>query len=322
MRQRAWNVALGIVLVLAVLLLLFGAYFMPVLNGNVATPKKHSLSNLKQIALGHAMYMEEFDGFGPNPATWMDQLMPYVKTDTVFKCPFKGRLDGEFGYAYFRDLARIRLSAVGKPEEVVLAFESSDLHWNANGGFERLPSKSIHDDGTVVYAFLDTHVRAFKQPPKFKVVRSYPAVITTPEEVADVLETCDAHSPLRHYVEQPINHDTVGVLLKLAQVDVEILVEGARIFLSKSASHDIVPADRDGREDLLEMLKGLIVDYPGTKVHICWNILINEDGKLRIADEWPDVRMGLWAPRDFCKQLPEDLKKYGRRDISGFQNAR
>lgn len=145
-----------------------------------------------------------------------------------------------------------------------------------------------------------------------------PASVSTPAQVADLLETCDAHSPLRHYGEVVVNEDTVGVLLTLAQVDVETLVQGAAIFLSKSASIQTAQSDREGREDLLEMLKGLMVDYPSTKVHICWTILINDEGKLRIGDEWPSVRMGLWLPRDFCKQLPEDLEKYGRRDISGF----
>jgi hypothetical protein len=142
--------------------------------------------------------------------------------------------------------------------------------------------------------------------------------VSAAQEVADLLEHCDAHSPLRYYGDSKVDHDTVGVLLKLAQVDVETLVEGARLFLSKSAGRETAPADREGREDLLELLKGVIVNYPDTKVHICWTILVNENGKLKIGDDWPGVRMGIWLPRDFAKQLPEDLKKYGKRDLTEF----
>jgi hypothetical protein len=317
-RRDAWVTALSTFVVIVGLLIAAGIVLMPVLGGNVATPKKHSLSNMKQTALAHAMYVEANDGFGPSPDTWMDQLMPFAKSTEIFKVPLDGRKGDEFGYAYYRQLDRIRLSEVENPEEVVLAFESSDLHWNANGGFERLPAEPYHEDGTIVFSFLDTHVKALKQAPKFEFRRGYPTTVTTPQQVADLLETCDAHSPLREYVEKPVNHDTIGVLLRLAQVDEKTLVEAARMFLAKSASYKLANADREGREDLLEMLKGLIVAYPSTTVHVCWYILINDNGKLKIGGEWPEVRMGLWKPRDFCSNLPKDLKKYGRRDISSF----
>jgi len=319
-RRDAWVTALSTFVVIVGLLIAAGI-FMQQFGGNVPTPKRHSLSNMKQQALAHGMYVEANDGFGPSPDMWMDQLMPFAKTTEIFKAPLDGRKDGEFGYAYCRQLDRIRLSEVENPEEVVLAFESSDLHWNANGGFERLPAEPYHEDGTIVFSFLDTHVKALKQAPKFEIRRGYPTNIVTPQQVADLLETCDAHSPLREYVENPVNHDTIGVLLTLAQVDEKTLVEGARMFLAKSASYKLANADREGREDLLEMLKGLIVAYPSTTVHVCWYILINDNGKLRIGGEWPEVRMGLWKPRDFCSNLPKDLKKYGRRDISSFLKA-
>jgi hypothetical protein len=127
---------------------------------------------------------------------------------------------------------------------------------------------------------------------------------TTATKIADRLETCDAHSPLRKYVK-PVNHDTVGVLLDLAQLDLRDLVSGAKAFLSRAADEK----DKVGREDLLAMLVGLIVSTPGSKVHVCWIILVNDGGKLRIGGEWPTVRMGLWRERDFPKTLATGVAK-------------
>jgi hypothetical protein len=171
----------ALTVVLVVVGLLIAAYIIvtPLLNVSRGGRKTWSFSNMKQQAAAHAMYVEANDGFGPSPDTWMDQLGPYLaqrfpsrdesQRDAVFFVPFAERKEGEHGYAYYRPLGGVRVSDVKNPEEVVLAFESSDLRRNANGGFELLPKKPYWDDGDIVFSFLDTHVRAFKAAPKFEI---------------------------------------------------------------------------------------------------------------------------------------------------------
>jgi len=156
-------------LLVAVFLLLF----WPVeWNGKDVARRSASLSNLKQIALGHAQYVADHDGFGPVPDNWMDQLSPYLKQEEKWKfvAPIKGRTEGEYGYAYYRPLGDVKVWAVQNKEEVVLAFESSDLSWNANGGLELLPDPPRWRGSMNNFAYLDGHANGRREPPKFEIV--------------------------------------------------------------------------------------------------------------------------------------------------------
>jgi len=56
------------------------------------------------------------------------------------------------------------------------------------------------------------------------------------DRLAELLESCDAHSPSREYKGVAVNHDTVGVLLDVASSDLPVIQEAARLYLSGASS--------------------------------------------------------------------------------------
>lgn len=168
-RKISW----AAVIVVLVVVCACGFVFFPVLpHGHGQARRSASISNLKQIALGHALYLADFDGFGPSSETWADQLMPYVKNEYLFKSPRFNEAqvmrEDEYGYAYYRPLGGVHLDKVQNPEEVPLAFDSSDLRWNANGDLSLLPDPPRWD-GKNLIAFLDTHVKAVEGRPRVEI---------------------------------------------------------------------------------------------------------------------------------------------------------
>jgi hypothetical protein len=167
-RKVSWDTVIVVLLVVCACAL----FLFPVLNGHGPRPRNFSISNLKQVALGHTMYLEDFDGFGPSPESWADQLMRYIKNRDLFASPhIQGPLEerkGQFGYAYYRPLGGVKEWAVQNPEEVPLVFDSSDLRWNANGDLSLLPDPPRWD-GKNLIAFLDGHVKAVEGTPEVEI---------------------------------------------------------------------------------------------------------------------------------------------------------
>ncbi len=115
------------------------------------------------------LYLESHDGAGPFPNTWMDQIEPYAKNPAVFIAPNKERKQDEFGYAYYRRLGHVELSAVLNPEEVPMVFDSHDLSWNANGGLDLLPDPPRWENEKNTIAFLDGPAKSITTAPKFEI---------------------------------------------------------------------------------------------------------------------------------------------------------
>ncbi|MEX2242243.1 MAG: hypothetical protein WD716_00190 [Fimbriimonadaceae bacterium] len=137
--------------------------------------KSVSLSNLKQAAIGHEMYVADNDGFGPSPKSWVDQVSAYMpnKSERVFASAHEAIKDGEYGHAYFRPLGDLKEWAVQNKEEVPLMFDSTDLRRNANGGLELLPDPPRWGKVNLM-AFLDGHVKAIRERPRVEIILPTP----------------------------------------------------------------------------------------------------------------------------------------------------
>lgn len=81
------------------------------------------LSNLKQIALGMALYSQDYDDAWVGPS-WPKDLMPYVKNATVFDCPTVLAAGGSGGYALNSDLAGRVERHLSNPATVPAVFDS------------------------------------------------------------------------------------------------------------------------------------------------------------------------------------------------------
>lgn len=135
-------------------------------GGGIAK-KTRSIVNLKQAALGHAMYLVDWSGYGPEPPTWMDKVLPYVNDDDAFRSGHESLGKKEFGFAYYEPLGEVKEWAVKNSETVPMMFDSSDTRWNAFGGLSLLPTPPRWGETSNVVAFLDGHVRAVLSRPVF-----------------------------------------------------------------------------------------------------------------------------------------------------------
>lgn len=93
-------VGLGIVGLLA---------FEFLLGGNYATPKKHCLSNLKQLSQSLLAYAAANDDQAP-PQDWMTHLLPGTIGEDVGSCPLIIEEGKKFGYAMNADIIGPKLS--------------------------------------------------------------------------------------------------------------------------------------------------------------------------------------------------------------------
>ncbi|MEN6304084.1 MAG: hypothetical protein ABFD96_15240 [Armatimonadia bacterium] len=103
------------------------------------------LSNLKQICLGILMYAQDHDEVLPPADKWVDEIMPYLKNELVFKCP--AAPDLQCAYAFNAALSKMPLGRINNPAETIVVFESNLGTRNAHGNPTDLPNPARHNDG-------------------------------------------------------------------------------------------------------------------------------------------------------------------------------
>jgi len=115
--KRSGFTLIELLVVIAIIAILAAILFPVFARAREQARKISCISNLKQIALGELMYVQDYDerftGWNPNPAQnawnlpngsgwWMNQVYPYIKNYQVYACPDDTRPDGAnngWGYA-------------------------------------------------------------------------------------------------------------------------------------------------------------------------------------------------------------------------------
>lgn len=92
------------------------------------------LSNVKQLALGHLMYVSDWDGYYPSAANWPEPLMPYTGNNReLYICPSDRRDayqqcgDLELSYTMSVAFDQMKEEGVASPAEVVFLFEGTEV---------------------------------------------------------------------------------------------------------------------------------------------------------------------------------------------------
>ncbi|HEY3398178.1 MAG TPA: H-X9-DG-CTERM domain-containing protein [Armatimonadota bacterium] len=117
------------------------------------------MSNLKQIMLGALMYANDHGQRLPDAAKWMDELMPYVKNELIFKDPAAPEL--AYGYAMNVAFSGVKLDTLALPAETVIFFDSALGTRNAAGGAAAV---ALRHNGGANYAFADGHCKWDRAP--------------------------------------------------------------------------------------------------------------------------------------------------------------
>ena len=126
--------------------------------------------NLKQLALGMLMYVQDYDDKMPLAETWADGLFPYIKNLAVYRCPSVEHPPAWAGadYAFNSTLAGRHMDEFASyGEEAPALFESStglakDGSWNVS---DPLTSFIPRHEGKGHIAYADGHVKAVESAP-------------------------------------------------------------------------------------------------------------------------------------------------------------
>jgi prepilin-type N-terminal cleavage/methylation domain-containing protein/prepilin-type processing-associated H-X9-DG protein len=107
-RRRAFTL-IELLVVIAIIAILAAILFPVFARAREQARKASCQSNLKQIGLGVAMYVQDYDETYPiatmygNPAAsvrWYGMLDPYIKNEQVFVCPTAGKIQYSGGYGW------------------------------------------------------------------------------------------------------------------------------------------------------------------------------------------------------------------------------
>jgi prepilin-type processing-associated H-X9-DG protein len=123
------------------------------------------LSNVKQITLAMLMFADDHDEHLPKADRWIEDLMPYVRSEEVFKCP-----DDDSGarssYAMNSALSGLALKEIKDPSNLVLVFETNKPGNNPAGGPEAVQLR--HNNGRyAVYGYVDGHAKMAQKGENF-----------------------------------------------------------------------------------------------------------------------------------------------------------
>jgi hypothetical protein len=121
-------------------------------------PPRTCLTDMRQLSTGLALYFDANDDRTPLAATWIDGMLPFLKTDVDASCDAlpNANKGGVYGHAFHREVAgRARTDFVCS-DNVIVFFDSVNLERNAAGTLQDLPKKPRNELGHGV-AFLDGH---------------------------------------------------------------------------------------------------------------------------------------------------------------------
>lgn len=115
------------------------AVMFPVFSqAKLAAKKTSTLSNAKQHALGLLMYATDYDDVLPYK-DWCDLSQPYIKGDFYTSTILSDGKATRYDFAFGSTLLGESLTAVERPADTFLTFESKNNSKNQVGGIELVP---------------------------------------------------------------------------------------------------------------------------------------------------------------------------------------
>lgn len=125
--------------------------------GMAGPQQASSRSNLKRLVLAILEYVQAHSATMPDADKWVNEVMPYAKTGSVFRDP-SAPAGEKWSYAFNRNLSGVKFAALASPATTVILFESTLGTKNASDTGESVPKPGRHNGGTD-YAFSDGHVK-------------------------------------------------------------------------------------------------------------------------------------------------------------------
>jgi len=116
-----------------------------------------SRGRLKACDLGMIMYANDYDDVLPLANKWMDELDPYLRSETDYHSPKIGDTGSKYGYAFDITVAGKNLVNIPNPATQLMLFDSTDLARNATAPESTIPSPPRYGKSNTL-AYADGHV--------------------------------------------------------------------------------------------------------------------------------------------------------------------
>ena len=174
MRRRGFTL-IELLVVIAIIAILAAILFPVFARAREKARQTSCLSNVKEVVLGHLMYMQDYDevamshfwyayGLPSNGQLWMQMLHPYIKNVQIHTCPSRstttwdGGYDSSTGIAYNYFISQWyyphTLSEVKYPAECMTFVDGGYYYLQYGGGYyvNAIPANTVY--GTTGYATL------------------------------------------------------------------------------------------------------------------------------------------------------------------------
>jgi prepilin-type N-terminal cleavage/methylation domain-containing protein/prepilin-type processing-associated H-X9-DG protein len=170
-----------LLVVIAIIAILDSILFPVFARARENARRASCLSNLKQLGLGIMMYTQDYDETYPYcykyPLKWPDEIMPYVKSAQVFRCPSGEVLSGswenpnimnyytrygmnnDFGSAASVD--NVKIASINRPAELIMLIDTApgDSGWTPFlAQYTNPNTDSRHFEGADI-GFADGHAK-------------------------------------------------------------------------------------------------------------------------------------------------------------------
>lgn len=128
-------------------------------NPNPPTLYQQSQTRLKSVSLGVVMYSSDYDEVLPLTNQWVDELMPYVKSDLPFHSPaMQIKNAANYGYALNSAVAGQSVANIASPATTLSVFDSTVLSKNATAAISTLPNPPRYGKFNTL-AYVDGHIQ-------------------------------------------------------------------------------------------------------------------------------------------------------------------
>jgi len=134
-------------------------------SARIMAHKSTCSANVKQILLGNALYMHDWDERLPPSQQWATAGGPHIAPSSeapIWHCPDAG---SPYSYAFNAALGGVSSSDMAEPALTVEIFEADANVWNAVGGKSQLAKEPRHPWG-LHYGFADGHVNGYRANPE------------------------------------------------------------------------------------------------------------------------------------------------------------
>jgi prepilin-type N-terminal cleavage/methylation domain-containing protein/prepilin-type processing-associated H-X9-DG protein len=97
--MRSGFTLIELLVVIAIIAILAAILFPVFARAREKARQTSCLSNVKQLALGHLMYYQDYEEFTPR-AIWMERIQPYLRNRQILVCPTYGPGSSQRGWCF------------------------------------------------------------------------------------------------------------------------------------------------------------------------------------------------------------------------------